>query len=137
MREECGTLPIFLSDVKARHDKMVGLVETMLMTADSLRLTAYGGSESEGTAESYIVHSHIVASYIVSWPQPSLSDSAFTDNGMNVVRIRRANDARSCREAQAEAVPAQVDDWSASGKCHPMAQLYGTTEEEIRMMEAS
>ena len=28
-------------DVKARHDKMVGLVETM-MTADSLRLTAYG-----------------------------------------------------------------------------------------------
>jgi len=28
-QEECGTLPIFLSDVKARHDKMVGLVETM------------------------------------------------------------------------------------------------------------
>jgi hypothetical protein len=26
---------------KARHDKMVGLVETM-MTADSLRLTAFG-----------------------------------------------------------------------------------------------
>ena len=30
MREECGTLPIFLSDVKARHDKIVELVETMM-----------------------------------------------------------------------------------------------------------
>jgi hypothetical protein len=29
-REQRGTLPIFLSDVKARHDKMGGLVETML-----------------------------------------------------------------------------------------------------------
>ena len=46
MREECGALPIFLSDVKARHDKMVGLVETM-MTADSLRLIAYGPDEDE------------------------------------------------------------------------------------------
>ena len=36
-----GTLPIFLSDVKARHDKMVELVETMMM-AHGLRLTAYG-----------------------------------------------------------------------------------------------
>jgi len=25
-----GTLPVFLSDVKAQHDKVVGLVETML-----------------------------------------------------------------------------------------------------------
>jgi len=31
-----GTLPIFPSDVEARHDKMVGLVETMMPT-DSLR----------------------------------------------------------------------------------------------------
>jgi hypothetical protein len=29
------------ADAEARHDKMVGLVETM-MTADGLRLTAYG-----------------------------------------------------------------------------------------------
>jgi hypothetical protein len=29
-----GTLPIFLSDVKARHEKMVSLVETMQMVAD-------------------------------------------------------------------------------------------------------
>ena len=36
-----GTLPIFLSDVKARHDAVVELVERM-MTADGLRLTAYG-----------------------------------------------------------------------------------------------
>jgi hypothetical protein len=34
-------------------------------------------------------------------------------------------------------IDALVDDWSASGKCHPMAQLYGTTEEKIRLMEAS
>jgi hypothetical protein len=31
----------------ARHDEMVGLVETMRMTADSLRLTAYGPDEDE------------------------------------------------------------------------------------------
>jgi hypothetical protein len=35
------------------------------------------------------------------------------------------------------AVPVQVRDWIASGKCHPMAQLYGLTEVGIRMMEAS
>jgi hypothetical protein len=40
-----GTLSIFPSDVKARHDKMVGLVETM-MRADSLRLSAYGPDEN-------------------------------------------------------------------------------------------
>jgi hypothetical protein len=49
-------LPIFLSDVKARRDKMVGLVETMLklygQTADGLRLTAYGQGENA-------VHFHI------------------------------------------------------------------------------
>jgi hypothetical protein len=39
---EFGTLPIFLSDVKARHDKTVGLVETMQTTADGLQPTAYG-----------------------------------------------------------------------------------------------
>ena len=33
-------LPIFLSDVKARHDRMVELVERMLMWADGLQLTA-------------------------------------------------------------------------------------------------
>jgi hypothetical protein len=33
-----------LSDVKARHDKMVGLVKTM-MTADSLQLTARVGQD--------------------------------------------------------------------------------------------
>jgi len=27
--ERRGTLPVFLSDVKTRHDKMVGLVETI------------------------------------------------------------------------------------------------------------
>jgi len=43
----CGTPPIFLSDVKARRDKMVGLVEMMRMTADGLRLTAYGPDEDE------------------------------------------------------------------------------------------
>jgi|GEM_PF-1847544 len=36
------TLPTILNDVPARHDKMVGLVETMLMTANSFQLTAYG-----------------------------------------------------------------------------------------------
>jgi hypothetical protein len=40
------TLPIFPSDVKARHDKMVSLVETM-MTADGLQLTAHGPDEDE------------------------------------------------------------------------------------------
>jgi hypothetical protein len=74
-QRKCGTLPIFLSDVKARHDararcgkpqipnlkpqtpnpkhqgrtghgRMVELVERM-MTADSLRLTAYGPDGDE------------------------------------------------------------------------------------------
>jgi hypothetical protein len=45
-------LPTFPSDVKARQDKMVGLVETMLkrrrqLTAHGLRLTAYGQDEVE------------------------------------------------------------------------------------------
>jgi len=35
-----GTVTLFPSDVKSRHDKMVGLVETR-MTADSLQPTAY------------------------------------------------------------------------------------------------
>jgi hypothetical protein len=39
---KCGTLPIFLSDVNARHDKMVGMVETMQMTADGLQPTVCG-----------------------------------------------------------------------------------------------
>jgi len=33
---------LFPADVKARRDKMVGLVETMRVTADGLQLTAYG-----------------------------------------------------------------------------------------------
>jgi hypothetical protein len=37
---------MFPADDKARHDKMVGLVETM-MTANSLRLTAYGPEEDD------------------------------------------------------------------------------------------
>ncbi|MCX6843119.1 MAG: hypothetical protein NTX53_12645 [candidate division WOR-3 bacterium] len=37
-------LPTFLSDVKARRDKTVGLVETMLeLNGDSSRLTINGG----------------------------------------------------------------------------------------------
>jgi len=32
-------------------------------------------------------------------------------------------------------IDALVDDWSGSGKCHPMAQLHGLTEEEIRIVE--
>jgi hypothetical protein len=40
-------LPVFLSGIKARHDKMVGLVVTMRMTADGLRLAAYGPDEDE------------------------------------------------------------------------------------------
>jgi len=54
--ERRGTFPIFLSDVKARHNKMIGLVE-MMMTADGLRLTAYRPDKDrirfvEGTAGS-------------------------------------------------------------------------------------
>jgi len=32
-------------------------------------------------------------------------------------------------------IDALVDDWSGSGKCRPTAQLYGLTEEEIRIVE--
>jgi|GEM_PF-2058613 len=54
LNEECGTLPIFLSAVKARHDKMVGLVETMLkrrrqLTACGLQLTARTGMRYESS----------------------------------------------------------------------------------------
>ena len=42
------TLPIFPSDVKAWHDKTVGLVETMRMTADGFQLTAYGLGRMRG-----------------------------------------------------------------------------------------
>ena len=40
-RGRLGSL-LFPADVKARRDKMVGLVETMRVTADGLQLTAYG-----------------------------------------------------------------------------------------------
>ncbi len=30
-----------------------------------------------------------------------------------------------------------VDDWSDSGKCHPMALLYGLTEKEMKVVEGS
>ena len=46
--KKSGHIPIFLSDVKARHDKMVELVERMLKLhkmAYGWRLTAYGQSE--------------------------------------------------------------------------------------------
>ncbi|MCX6843577.1 MAG: hypothetical protein NTX53_14985 [candidate division WOR-3 bacterium] len=49
-RAPCETLPIFLSDVKARRDKMVELVERVLKlhgTANGLRLTACGPDEGE------------------------------------------------------------------------------------------
>jgi hypothetical protein len=52
-------LPVFPADVKARHDKMVGPVETMrkvhmknrTLTADSLRLAAPDGCSSRNTPE--------------------------------------------------------------------------------------
>jgi type I restriction enzyme M protein len=45
MNRESRDSHLLRSGVKVRHDKMIGTVETMLRTADSLRLTAYGPDE--------------------------------------------------------------------------------------------
>jgi hypothetical protein len=68
-----------------------------------------------------------LAAYGLGWMQRQKRAGAVSRRPMADVRQIAATDK------QADAL---VYDWSDSGKCRPTAQLYGLTEDEIRIVGA-